>query len=49
MAAIDLGTQSLAFAELVAVMDALRHVKRAEPSALARGADSAFAVSFAVD
>jgi biopolymer transport protein ExbD len=40
---------SLPFAELVGVMDAVRHVRRAEPGALASRAEPAFAVSFAVD
>jgi len=40
---------SLAYAELVGVMDAVRHVKRAEPGAIEHRADPAFAVSFAVD
>jgi hypothetical protein len=41
-------SNSLAYAELVGVMDALRNVKRAAPSAPADG-ESAFSVSFAVD
>ena len=40
---------SLTYAELVGVMDAVRHVKRAEPGAIEHRADPAFAVSFAVD
>jgi hypothetical protein len=40
---------SLPYAELVGVMDAVRHVKRADPGTLASRAEPAFAVSFAVD
>jgi biopolymer transport protein ExbD len=40
---------SLPYAELVGVMDAVRHVKRADPGSLASRAEPAFAVSFAVD
>lgn len=40
---------SLPFADLVGVMDSVRHVRHAELGALASGAEPAFAVSFAVD
>jgi biopolymer transport protein ExbD len=40
---------SLPYADLVGVMDAVRHVKRTDPGTLASRAESAFAVSFAVD
>jgi hypothetical protein len=40
---------SLSYAVLVGVMDAVRHVKRADPGTLASRGEPAFAVSFAVD
>jgi biopolymer transport protein ExbD len=40
---------TLAYADLVGVMDAVRTVRRADPKGLANGGETAFALSFAVD